>query len=399
VSEILAPSELLKAPSGTRCCGGRVTLVANAHSELSDAFGAVRLRFDAAPLLSVGDLVVVRGQWDEAVLSAAELVERHRYPEPRGDSDFARLAWDGVGARLRQRSHAFACVREYFAEEGFLEVDPPLRVPAPGVDLHLDAIPAEGGYLITSPELHLKRLLAAGMPRIYALVHASRRGELGQFHEPEFTLLEWYRAFAGMDDVLRDTERLVARVATRLCGSETLSAPDGMRIDCRPPFERMSVRDAFRAYAGVSDAVDLAASAESHYFELFVQKVEPALAMRPTPLFLCEYPATQAALARTSAADPSVAERFELYAGGVELCNGFGELTDPIEQRRRFEHDHELRFAAGRPTYPLDERFLAALEAGMPPAGGNALGLDRLILLATGAARLDEVLAFPSARV
>ncbi|HEY3664464.1 MAG TPA: amino acid--tRNA ligase-related protein, partial [Polyangiaceae bacterium] len=162
------------------------------------------------------------------------------------------------------------------------------------------------------------------------------------------------------------------------------------------PFARMTVREAFRKYAGIADAVDLSLSDEARYFELFVAQVEPGLAREPHPLFLWKYPANQAALARLDAHDSSVAERFELYLAGVELCNGFDELTDPIEQRVRFERDAARRASEGRPIYPTDERFLTALVSGMPPAGGNALGFDRLVMLATGARELAEVIAFPA---
>jgi lysyl-tRNA synthetase class 2 len=170
----------------------------------------------------------------------------------------------------------------------------------------------------------------------------------------------------------------------------------GQRYELEPPFQRITVREAFREHAGIADAVDLAHSDEARYFELLVSVVEPGLAREPAPLFLWKYPANQAALARLSADDPSVAERFELYVGGVELCNGFDELTDPREQRLRFEQDSARRAAEARTTYPIDERFLAGLTAGMPRAGGNALGFDRLLMLATGARELADVIAFPA---
>jgi lysyl-tRNA synthetase class 2 len=262
--------------------------------------------------------------------------------------------------------------------------------------LHLDAIPAHGGYLITSPELHMKRLLAGGFPRIFQLARASRLDELGRLHEPEFGMLEWYRAFAGLPQVLSDTEQLLRSVAERVSGEAQLFGPSGQRYDLARPFQRITVREAFREHAGIADAVDLAHTDEARYFELLVSRVEPGLAREPAPLFLWQYPANQAALARLSSTDPSVAERFELYVGGVELCNGFDELTDPSEQRLRFEQDERRRAREGRTTYPLDERFLAGLTSGMPRASGNALGFDRLLMLATGARELADVIAFPA---
>jgi lysyl-tRNA synthetase class 2 len=303
-----------------------------------------------------------------------------------------------VAARLHRRGQAQWIAREYFAEQRFLEVETPMRVPAPGVDWHLDATAAEGGFLITSPELAMKRLLVGGLPRVYQFARVSRRGEKGCLHEPEFSLLEWYRAFDTVEAVMVDTEQLVARVAGELSGG-VLRGPGGKQAHATLPFDRISVREAFARYAGVEDMVELAQRDETRFFELLTERVEPALAEYERPVFLYEYPISQASLARPSPEDPNVAERFELYCAGVELCNGFGELTDAAEQRRRFEAEAARRAAEGRIVYPLDERFLDALCEGMPPAGGNALGFDRLLLLVTGANTLADVIAFASDRL
>lgn len=394
---MLSPSDLARAAHGQRVrVGGRVSSRHENGCELSDAFESVRVALAEKNDWSLGDLLVVEGVFDGRGLDEARLVERSPCPEPRGDGDLARFAWHGVGRHLQARARALSAVRDYFARERFLEVETPLRVPAPGVDLHLDAIPAQGGYLITSPELHMKRLLAAGFPRIFQVARASRLDELGPRHEPEFTMLEWYRAHADLPQMLADTEQLLRLVAERVSGETRLFARDGQSYPLSPPFQRVTVREAFHEYAGVADAVELAHSDEERYFELYVNLVEPGLAREPAPLFLWKYPANQASLARLSPDDPSVAERFELYVGGVELCNGFDELTDPVEQRRRFEQDTARRTRDGRVTYPVDERFLAALESGMPHAAGNALGFDRLLMLATGAGELGDVIAFPT---
>jgi lysyl-tRNA synthetase class 2 len=268
-------------------------------------------------------------------------------------------------------------------------------VRAPGVDPNVEALAAGSAFLVTSPELAMKRLLVGGIPRLYQLDRVFRRDESGALHEPEFTLLEWYRAFAGYDEIIADTEQIVLRVARAVAGRAALTAPDGRRIDVRPPFDRVRVEDAFREHAGVADVAKLARTNEDRYFELLVERVEPALAARDRAVFLCDYPLTQAALARPCPADPRFAERFELYAGGVELSNGYGELTDPVEQRRRFLHEEKRRRRAGRSVYPLDDQFLSALEAGMPPSSGNALGVDRLVALALGCAQIADVVAFP----
>jgi elongation factor P--(R)-beta-lysine ligase len=394
---VLSPSDLARVGRGSRVrVAGRVSAVQAEACEIVDAFAGVRVACLPGCPLAPGDLLVLEGVYDGQTLCDALVLERTPCPEPRGDGDLARFAWQGVGRNLSARARALAAVREYFAREHFLEVETPLRVPAPGVDLHLDAIPAQGGFLITSPELHMKRLLAAGFPRIFQLARASRRDELGRLHEPEFSMLEWYRAFAGLPEMLADTEQLLRRVAERVSGEARLFGATGQRYELASPFQRITVREAFREHAGIADAVDLAHTDEARYFELLVAVVEPGLAREPRPLFLWKYPANQAALARLSAEDPSVAERFELYVGGVELCNGFDELTDPNEQRLRFEQDSARRAAEGRVTYPTDERFLAGLGSGMPRAGGNALGFDRLLMLATGARELGDVIAFPA---
>lgn len=396
---MLAPSDLGRLAAGQRVrVGGRVADVRPKNAVIADALGAIVAVFDAPVALEPGDLAVVEGRLARGRLVQATLLERHAKPPPGADGEFARLAWQGVGARLAARSIAFDVIRKYFRRQRFVEVDTPLRVPAPGLDLHVDALEAAGGFLITSPEHHMKRLLAGGLPRIFQLVHASRSDERGALHEPEFMLLEWYRAFSDREAVMRDTEQIVSRVVGALGGGRHARL-GGRRVDVTPPYRRISVRRAFRLYAGVSDAVSLAEHDEDRFFELLVERVEPALARMRRPVFLCDYPIAQASLARALPEDPSVADRFELYAGGVELCNGFGELTDPAEQRKRFQRDRAARKKRGRPAYPIDERLIAALAEGMPPSGGNALGVDRLVALALGADHIANVQAFPAERV
>ena len=395
--KLLSPSDLRDEALGSRLqVAGRVAAAAGESCEIADALAQLRVSFRKPWALSAGDLVIVEGTYQAGSLADGEVIEHTACPEPRGDGDFARLAWRGVASKLSARARALGAVREYFSAEGFLEVETPFRVPAPGVDLHLDAIPATSGYLITSPELHMKRLLVAGLPRVFQMARASRRDELGAWHEPEFSMLEWYRAFAGLEAMIADTEQLLRRVALSVSGSAQLFGASGQAYALELPFPRITVREAFRIHAGIADAVDLAHSDEDRYFELMVNRVEPGLARETRPIVLWKYPANQAALARLSSDDASVAERFELYVGGVELCNGFDELTDASEQRARFEQDHARRAAEGRPTYPLDELFLSALAAGMPRAGGNALGFDRLLMLATGALEIGDVMAFPT---
>lgn len=305
-------------------------------------------------------------------------------------------------ASLARRSELLAGTRAFFAGRGFTEVETPVLVPSPGMDLHLDAFPVDAGragrrYLATSPEYQMKRLLAgagAGEPgrRHYQITRAFRRGELGVRHNPEFTLLELYRAPGTMEDVIRDTEQLVAR----LTGGFVQLGARARAVDVRPPLPRLAVADAFERWAGVParDVVELAEADEDQFYRLLVERVEPALEAEPRGVFLWDYPACQASLARRRPGAPELAERFELYVAGVELCNGFGELVDPAEQRARFEADAAARAAAGLDVYPVDEALLEAL-AHVPPAGGVAIGLDRVFALACGSTSIADVIAFP----
>jgi lysyl-tRNA synthetase class 2 len=274
--------------------------------------------------------------------------------------------------RLVERARALKTIRAFFDARGFLEVETPLLVPSPGLDLHLDAFELgalgrdHGGddpparYLITSPEYQMKRLLADGHTRIFQIAKCFRRGELGARHNPEFTMLEWYRANAGVRDVMADTEQLVAAVT----GASVVVG--GVRFDASPPFARMTVCDAYRLFAGMSRAETLEAAAhdQDRFFRVMVDEVEPAIARLPHALFLTEYPSTQASLARKKPGDPEVAERFELYLAGVELCNGFGELVDAAEQRARLEHDQTERRRLGLSSTPSMRSFSRRSSAG-----------------------------------
>ena len=299
---------------------------------------------------------------------------------------------------LARRAATVSSVRAFFEARGFLEVETPIAVPSPGLDVHLSAFEVRvrdgqpARYLSTSPEYQMKRLLArgAGYERLFQITKAFRQDEQGERHSPEFTMLEWYRAPAEVEHVMRDTEQLVARATG---GTVTLGA---RRIDTRPPFRRITVADAFQSFADVTpdETFAMAEHDEDRFFRLLVDRIEPAIEALHHALFLTEYPASQASLARKKPGDSRVAERFELYVAGVELCNGFGELTDPTEQRARFVADQATRRERGLPVYPLDERFLAALEHGLPPCAGNALGVDRLVALACGTRDISEIIAF-----
>ena len=362
---------------------GRVFNLEGKLLVVADAFARVAVEMKQAPGVEPGDLVVVSGRPAEKRLTHGTLLSRLPCPTPTATGEFYRSVFAGEAERIRDSARAASAIRAFFVERGFVEVSTPLRVPAPGVDFHVDAVAASGQYLITSPELEMKRLLVGGMPKIFQLARVARADELGPLHAPEFTMLEWYRAFADLEEVLRDTEQLVRSVIRSLAGEDDVFVLGHRKVNVGKPFERVTVREAFARYAGIKDAARLAARDEDRYFELLVSRVEPALAERPRPVFLTHYPISQAALSRPHADDPTVAERAELYLGGVELCNAYGELTDPIEQRRRMVAEAERRKASKRPVYPLDEPFLAALAEGMPPSAGNALGFDRLVMVAT----------------
>lgn len=291
-------------------------------------------------------------------------------------------------------------VRAFFDSRGYDEVETPCLVPSPGLDVHLSAFevvtPSRNRYLHTSPEYQMKRLLAEApgdrstSGRIFQITRAYREGERGERHNPEFTILEFYRSPGTMADTMRDTEQLVAKVtggAVRL-GDRILATT--------PPFRRMTVAEAFATFADVPEEkmLDLADHDEDTFYRLLVDRVEPGLSGLDHAVFLTHYPATQASLARTVPGDSRFAERYELYVAGVELCNGFGELTEVDEQRARFLKDQAERRARGLPVYPIDERFLEALGSGLPECSGNAVGLDRLAALAAGTTRIADVLAF-----
>jgi lysyl-tRNA synthetase class 2 len=326
---------------------------------------------------------------------------------------------------LLQRNRIVGAFRRWFAARDFLEVDAAALQVSPGNEAHLHAFATEAVstagdrhplYLHTSPEFAMKKLLVAGEERIFSLGHVFRNRERGALHHPEFTMLEWYRAHEEHDLVMQDAAELVRLAAETT--ERRVASFRGRTCDLTLWPERVSVAEAFREYAGIdllatvgpdeTDCDGLAGScreagiriaADDTWSDMFsrvlVEKIEPRLG-EGRPTLLDRYPVAEAALARRSGDDPRLAERFELYACGVELANGFGELTHPAEQRRRFEAEMAEKARVYGERYPLDEEFLAALAA-MPPASGVALGLDRLVLLATGADRIEDVIWTPVA--
>ena len=352
------------------------------------------------------------GRWVEVRLSetGAALGERVVHapplaPFPKVGGDWLALQRDERAAirRLEARAKGLATIRRVLAHERFLEVETPLAVPSPGLDVHLAAFEVHGmrapRWLITSPEYQMKRLLAGGLPRVFQLARCFRKDERGERHEPEFTMLEWYRAFEGSAALMRDTELLVSRLALELAATHRLSvAALGVsgEVDVTPGWETLTVLEALRQHAGAE--LDTLLADEDEFFRVWSHDVEPKLGFgRPT--WVIDWPASMASLARLHPERPAFADRFEAYVCGIEICNGFGELIDPVEQRARLARDQEERRARGLPVYPIDERFLGALEEGLPPCAGNAMGVDRVLALVLGASTVAGVMALGSERL
>jgi lysyl-tRNA synthetase class 2 len=293
-----------------------------------------------------------------------------------------------IAPNLIQRARIVNAVRTFFIESNYLEVETPLRIPAPAPELHIDAEPSGEWFLHTSPELCMKRLLAAGYPRIYQIAKCFRQKERGRRHLPELTLLEWYTAGADYRDMMDQCQELVHYLVEQLQIDLPLAYQNHI-IDLRRPWPRLTVAEAFERHGSLS----MPEALKSRRFdEIMGLEIEPCLGLT-RPVFLYDYPAPCGALARLKAGQPDVAERFELYIGGLELCNGFSELTDPEEQHRRFVQESEQRRRLGKTVYPLPEAFLSAL-IDMPPASGNAMGLDRLVMVLTNQPAIDGVVTF-----
>ena len=294
-----------------------------------------------------------------------------------------------TGSALHIRAQVLQTIRRYFDQQGFLEVETPVRIPANAPEEHIDPVPALPWHLQTSPELCMKRLLCRGHRRIFQICRCWRSGERGNRHLPEFTMLEWYRADADYRQLMDDCQGLLRAVAST-CSNDGCLRRNGAKIDTNAPWRTISLQEAFLRYAQ-SNALE---SVEKGVFEeILTSRVEPAFETFDVPVLLCDYPSEMAALARLKPDDPRFAERFELYVAGLELANGFSELTDPVEQRARFEAANAYRLKQGKTALPLPEPFLNELSA-MPQSAGIALGVDRLVMLAAGADSIDGVVAF-----
>jgi len=318
---------------------------------------------------------------------------------------------------LEARARIFAEVRGFFNARGYLEVETPALQVAPCMEAHIqgfkttlmtaDRQSTETLYLHTSPEFAMKKLLVAGLPKIYQLAKVFRNAEGSSWHSPEFAMLEWYQLGMDYKDMMEETAALLRHV---------VKAPmtvKGRTCDAHAPWEKITVVDALKKYAGIDisnnlgDLAHITAEAkrigvytsplddwENALLKVLMEKVEPNLGVG-APSVIYDYPVSMAALSRPKPEDARFAERFEVYVCGIELANAFGELTDAKVQRERFIADVALRKKVYGDDYPVDEDFLNALEFGLPPCSGNALGLDRLVMLATGAENIDLVQAAP----
>lgn len=399
---------------------GRLIRCGEGEGVLSAEWGQLRCRWKAPVAVRYsGDLVELEGRMgkDGVQVSALRVLVPALQMRDQGGREDCERKNAAKRANLLVRARVLQAIRSFFVGARFLEVETPALVHAPGQEAHLllfettfkgqTNLPC---CLISSPEHHMKRLLGAGCERIFQLSRSFRNGERSEVHNPEFTLLEWYRAYASYEEIMVDVEHLVASVCLAVRGTTRIEY-QGRSLDLTPPWERLRVQEAFGRFAGVDlklgssteefylqvrdhcPSVDTRDTWEEIFFKVFLEKVEPAMAAG-RPVLLKDYPASMAALAKVVAGE-QVAERVEAYVGGLELANGFTELNDPLEQRRRFMVEREKRTAQGYPLHPLDEGFLQMLELGMPPAGGMALGVDRLVMLLADVPRIDEIIAFP----
>ncbi len=293
-----------------------------------------------------------------------------------------------IKPNLERRAKIFELTRTFFKEQGFLEVDTPIRSQEIAPESEIEPFHNEGWFLSTSPELYMKRLLAAGYDKLFQICHCFRKGEQGKHHNPEFTMLEWYRRGADYTQMISDTEQLIKSIARGL-GTGTTIKYQNQPINLGTPWIRVTVRDAFTSAAGWDPVTEpLAAKFDVD----LVTKVIPGFD-KSRPTVLLDYPAPMASLARLKQDDPRVAERAEVFIAGLELANAYSELTDAREQKKRFENEAKIIAREKRRETPLPQKFLGAMTH-LPDCGGIALGMDRLVMLFCDADSVAEVNAF-----
>jgi lysyl-tRNA synthetase class 2 len=405
---------------------GRIIGITDEGFILQDESGRIEIRCKGT--VNVGDIVEVRifgekrekngKKYMEAVIKEFRVLSecRQDFYISQSSPNYKKAVVDlNFKEQLARRALVIARIREFFGRRNFLEVDTPQLANLPGMEPNLEVFKTKYNgrdgsgrymYLTTSPEYAMKKLLAAGYEKIFQICKSYRNREEGSsLHNPEFTLLEWYRAYSDYTAMMKDTEELVGFVAGKI---------GGCRVNVSAPWDRMKVQDAFLKYAGVdgdvlTDAgrlrgavrekgynVDENTNYEQLFYLIFLNEIEKKLGAKK-PVILYDFPAQMASLAKLCEDDPAYAQRFEVYVDGIELCNAFTELNDPEEQRKRLEREKRERAAAGREVYDIDESFIEALRFGMPPSGGNALGVDRLMMLIFGVEEIKNILYFPQA--
>jgi elongation factor P--(R)-beta-lysine ligase len=297
-----------------------------------------------------------------------------------------------IKTNLERRSLILQVTRSFFLDHNFLEVETPVRVPVVAPEQFIIPFPSEDWFLSTSPELFMKRLLAAGYTRLFQISHCFRKGELGTSHNPEFTMIEWYRAKSNFREMIIDTQKLVLKLAEKLGMVNTIFY-QGINIDISIPWNEITVQDAFLNAAGW----DPISSPDADRFDTdLVSKVIPYFNPE-RPVILKGYPSSMASLARLNPQDPRVAERAEVFIGGLEIANAYSELNDPAEQKLRFEEEISLILKSGRKAN-IPQRFLECLDL-LPECGGIALGMDRLVMLFCNSGSIKDVIAFPADEV
>ena len=286
------------------------------------------------------------------------------------------------------RANMLRLIRDYFYQKDFLEVDTPIRTSTTIPESYIDCMTSDGWYLQSSPEMCMKQLLAANYSRIFQICHCFRKGERGNLHLPEFTLLEWYETHINYKKLMSQCMELIKYIVVNLELPNPLIY-QGQPIDFLAPWKVITVKEAFEQFSTVSLEQSLATY---QYDECMIKDIEPNIP-KDTPVFLIDYPSEFGVLARVKHDNPDVSERFELYIGGIELANGFSELNDPIEQRKRFQNELSKRKALGKTDLPMPEKFLNALSY-LPDAAGIALGIDRLIMILANTTHIDDVVSF-----
>ncbi len=426
---------------------GRIIGILDNGFVLQNEKGRIDLFYEGG--VNVGDIVQLKVQTVEETFVDGRPVLIHKVLEftvltvcrdeffiGRESPNYRRIVIDlYLKEKLLQRMRIIQKIREFFYARDFTEVDTPSLVKLPGMEPYLDVfktefvsqpgpdniVNREDLYLITSPEYAMKKLLVSGYEKIFQMCKSFRNKETNSsLHNPEFTILEWYRAYSDYTEIMKDMEDLVFELTRSCHGSAKIPysvpsiGPASLaEIDVTPPWTRLKVSEAFKKYAGIEPdeledpdrfraavtkkklyRITEKTSFDDMFFLVFMNEIELQLGF-DKPVILYEYPASMAALSKKCPHDERYAERFEAYIAGMELCNAFTELTDPVEQEARLKAERLERQKLGKPDYPVDESFINALQFGMPPSGGIALGVDRLIMLLTNTSDIRDILFFP----